>query len=76
MNLTLNPEDARTLHEIIHDYLPDLRREAAGTDLAARDLRNELTRRETLCERLLADLERDMGMAGQDRAGQAKAGTA
>ena len=58
MQLTLSDEDARTLRDVLHDYLPDLRREAAGTDLAARELRHELVKREGLCERLLAELER------------------
>jgi hypothetical protein len=57
MQLTLTTDEARTLHAILHDYLPDLRRETAGTDLAARELRHELTTRENLCERLLAELE-------------------
>jgi hypothetical protein len=58
MQLTLNDEEVRTLRDVLHDYLPDLRREAAGTELGARELRHELTMRESLCERLLAELER------------------
>ncbi len=58
MQLTLTDDQARTLRDILHDYLPDLRREAAGTDIASRELRHELVRREDLCERLLAELER------------------
>jgi hypothetical protein len=61
MQLTLNDEEARTLRDILHDYLPDLRREAAATDIAARELRHELVKREELCERLLAGLEREVG---------------
>ena len=38
-------------------------REAAGTELAARELRHELAMRETLCERLLAELERGVAAA-------------
>lgn len=56
MQLTLTDHDARILRDILHDYLPDLRREAAGTDLGARELRHELVTREELCERLLAQL--------------------
>ncbi|MFO0847236.1 MAG: hypothetical protein U0871_01570 [Gemmataceae bacterium] len=56
MQLDLTDQDARTLLGILTDYLPDLRREAAGTDLAARELRHELAAREDLCERLLARL--------------------
>jgi hypothetical protein len=58
MHLTLSDHDARTLRDLLHDHLPDLRREAAGTDLAARELRHELARREELCEWLLAELDR------------------
>ncbi|HJZ58078.1 MAG TPA: hypothetical protein VKE74_24265 [Gemmataceae bacterium] len=58
MHLTLSDEEAKTLQAILHDYLPDLRREAAHTDIAARELWHELVRREELCERLLADLAR------------------
>lgn len=57
MQLALTADEARTLRDILHDYLPDLRREAAGTDIAARELRHELTLRENLCERLLAQLD-------------------
>ncbi|HET6573083.1 MAG TPA: hypothetical protein VFG68_05745 [Fimbriiglobus sp.] len=63
MQLTLSAEEARTLRDVLHDYLPDLRREAAGTDLASRELRHELVKREELCERLLAGLEREVGSA-------------
>lgn len=63
MQLTLSNDEARTLRDILHDYLPDLRREAAGTDLASRELRHELVKREELCERLLAGLEREVGAA-------------
>lgn len=63
MQLTLSNDEARTLRDILHDYLPDLRREAAGTDLASRELRHELIKREELCERLLAGLEQEVGSA-------------
>jgi hypothetical protein len=58
MQLTLSDEDARTLRQVLRAYLPDLRREAAGTDLGARELRHDLALREDLCERLLAELEK------------------
>ena len=61
MQLTLSDQDSRMLRDILHDYLPDLRREAAGTELGARELRHELAERERLCERLLAELERGVG---------------
>jgi hypothetical protein len=58
MQLTLSDDEARTLRAILAAYLPDLQREAAATDLASRELRHELAVRQTLCERLLVDLER------------------
>ena len=58
MQLTLTDDDARTLRAVLEEWLPDLRREAAGTELASRDLRRELHKRQDLCERLLADLGR------------------
>ena len=57
MQLTLNNDEAHTLHDVLDAYLPDLRREAAGTDLPAREIRRELLRREELCERLIKELE-------------------
>ena len=56
MQLMLTDDDARTLRAVLEEWLPDLRREAAGTELASRDLRRELQKRQDLCERLLADL--------------------
>jgi hypothetical protein len=58
MQLTLSDDDARTLRNLLQEHLPELRREAARTELASRDLRHELHKRLALCERLLADLER------------------
>ena len=54
MRLELTEEDTATLRALLRNYLPDLRREVAGTD--ARDFRHELARRQDLCERLLARL--------------------
>lgn len=54
MRLELSDEDAVTLRSLLHNYLPDLRREVAGTD--ARELRHELVKRQDLCERLLETL--------------------
>jgi hypothetical protein len=58
MHLTLSDAEARILGDVLQAYLPDLRREAAHTELASRALRHELIKREDLCERLLADLAR------------------
>jgi hypothetical protein len=54
MRLDLSDEDTATLRALLHNYLPDLRREVAGTDVRA--LRHELVKRQDLCERLLAHL--------------------
>jgi hypothetical protein len=61
MQLALTDHESRTLRDILHEYLPDLRREAAGTELGARELRHELVKREALCEQLLAEPERAAG---------------
>jgi hypothetical protein len=58
MQLTLSDDDARMLRRVLEEWLPDLRREAAATDLGSRDLRHELFKRQELCERLLNDLQR------------------
>lgn len=57
MRLELTEEETATLRSLLRNYLPDLRREVAGTD--ARDLRHELVKRQDLCERLLARLGED-----------------
>lgn len=57
MQLTLNNEEARVLHAILADYLPQLRMERARTDVASREMRHELVKRVELCEQLLYNLE-------------------
>jgi len=54
MDLTLNDDDVVTLRELLHDYVPQLRREAARTD--SKEMRHVLITRLTLCERLLEQL--------------------
>ena len=59
MQLELSPDEARTLHALLRDTLPDLRREVARTD--AHDFRHELVLRQELCERLVVRLEQAAG---------------
>ena len=58
MQITLNDQEARTLRNLIHDYVPALRRQHAATDLPSREIKDELHARIVLCERLAAELER------------------
>lgn len=51
MMLDLTDGDARMLRELLQDYLPELKREVARTDV--KTLRHELVQRQELCERLL-----------------------
>ena len=55
MELELTADEARRLHDLLRDTLPDLRREVARTD--AHDFRHELVERQELCERLVGRLE-------------------
>jgi hypothetical protein len=54
MTLELTNADAQRLHALLHDYLPELKREAARSD--NHDLRHELILRQELCERLITEL--------------------
>ena len=51
MNLDLTDEDARMLRELLQDYLPEIKREVARTDV--KTLRHELVLRQEMVERLL-----------------------
>ena len=55
MILTLSDEETGTLKELLSDYLPELRREVARTDV--KEFRHHLFRRQELGERLLGMLE-------------------
>lgn len=54
MMLDLSQDDARMLREVLQNYLPDLKREVARTEV--KTLRHELVLRQELCERLLQRL--------------------
>ena len=56
MQLTLSPDDALLLREVLADYLPALRREVARTE--QHDLRHVMVLRLELVERLVDELER------------------
>jgi hypothetical protein len=49
--------DARLLHELLREYLPPLRFEAARTE--AKEFRHRLILHQNLVERLLAELAAD-----------------
>lgn len=54
MNLDLTEDDARMLRELLQDYLPEIKREVARTDV--KTLRHELVLRQEMVERLLERL--------------------
>jgi hypothetical protein len=56
MQLTLSSEEAVLLRDLLADYLPALRREAARTE--QHDLRHLMVQRQELVERLVDELER------------------
>jgi len=55
MQIDLDEKEWNTIHQVLDDYLPQLRREIARTDAA--EFRHELVRREEACEHLLGVLE-------------------
>jgi hypothetical protein len=61
MQLTLNESEAAALRNLLHDWLPELRREHARTDLPSHEIRNELRSRIKVAERLLGELEQTVG---------------
>jgi hypothetical protein len=56
MQLTLSSEEAVLLRDLLADYLPALRREAARTE--QHDLRHLMIQRQELVERLMDELDR------------------
>lgn len=49
--LELTDDEMRQLRELLEDYLPQLKREVARTDVSS--LRHEMVLRQDLCEKLL-----------------------
>lgn len=56
MQFNLNEHDAHLLHDLLADYLPELRMEVARTE--RREYRHRLVDRLDLVERLLEELDR------------------
>jgi hypothetical protein len=54
MDLTLTSREVEILRGLLHDYLPELKREVARTD--QRELRHLFVERQDLVERLLAQV--------------------
>ena len=55
MDVHLNSDEVQILRDLLHDYLPGLRFEVARTD--APEIRHALVLRQTLCERLVSELD-------------------
>jgi hypothetical protein len=55
MQVTLTDHETDVLRDLLHDYLPDLRREVARTD--QHELRHLYEERQDLVERLIEQLE-------------------
>jgi hypothetical protein len=54
MQLTLTNREVEILHDLLHDYLPELKREVARTD--QHELRHLFVERQELVERILAQV--------------------
>jgi hypothetical protein len=55
VQVTLNDRESAILHDLLHDYLPDLKREVARTE--QHELRHLYVERQELVEQLLNQLE-------------------
>jgi hypothetical protein len=58
MQIQLSEQEVGILHDLLHDYLPALRREVARTD--AKDFRHLLVQRLDLAERLHDELSTEV----------------
>jgi len=58
MQLQLTDQEAQDLNDLLHDYLPALRREVARTDSKA--FRHRLVQRLDLAERVLDELSAEV----------------
>jgi hypothetical protein len=67
MQLSLSDDDVRTLHDLLHDHLRELRLEVARTEV--KDFRHALLQRQDLVERLITQLERETPAAVRPAAG-------
>jgi len=56
MHLTLTDREVEILRGLLHDYLPDLKREVARTD--QHELRHLFVERQELVERMLTQVSR------------------
>jgi hypothetical protein len=59
MQLQLTDQESQHLHDLLHDYLPALRREVARTD--SKSFRHMLVQRLDLAERVLGELATEVG---------------
>jgi hypothetical protein len=56
VQINLTDTEARTLKDLLHDYLPQLKLQVARSE--SHEFRHLLVGRQELCERLLAELQR------------------
>ena len=56
VQIILSEPEVQTFRDLLHDYLPELKREVARTE--SHEFRHLLVARQELCERLLRELQR------------------
>jgi hypothetical protein len=62
VQITLTPEEAATLRDVLSSYLSDLRMEVADTDSS--QFRENLKREEAMLKRLLQQLDTELAAPG------------